>query len=300
MYVALLVASLVVPSSVQATGLISAGRSFHLKVPLRHDPAAMVPLVILLHGFGADSTMQSLYFGLGDLAESKDFLFAYPDGTRILPGVAGLALDGKMFWNATDACCQIGPGTRVDDVAFIRGIIDAVMATTNQVDPNRIFVVGHSNGSFMTHRIACEEPRVAAIVTLSGAQWADPVKNCPVPGGGKVSVLHLHGTKDVIIPYWGGVLDWIFGLASHPSAPRTVEIWQQRNGCGGLTTPYGSLDLDSSVWGPETQQQKSGACPAGIDVELWTMVDSGHIPVLKPPQFANTIFTWLSNHPKVH
>lgn len=54
----------------------------------------------------------------------------------------------------------------------------------------------------MAHRMACEHSdRIAAIATLSGVQIKDIAKCKPK---NPVSVLHMHGTSDVLIDYSGG------------------------------------------------------------------------------------------------
>ncbi|MEO7094385.1 MAG: alpha/beta fold hydrolase, partial [Polyangiales bacterium] len=150
-------------------GLVSA-RPYDAKVPSGYDKTKPTPLVILLHGYGASGAIQEGYFKLGAVADEKTFLLATPDGT--LDG------SGKRFWDASDACCNFTK-TKVDDVAYVAAIIDDMSAKYN-VDPKRVYLVGHSNGGFMSHRAACElSPRIAAIVSLAGAQWKNAAKCAP-------------------------------------------------------------------------------------------------------------------------
>ncbi len=150
-----------------------------------------MPLVVLLHGLGSSGATMEEYFQLQPLAESKGFLLALPDGTK--------HADGARFWNATDACC--GFGSTVDDVAYLGSVIDEVEGARN-VDRSRVYVMGHSNGGFMSYRMACDvADRVAAIASVAGATWADPSKCTPSE---PVSVLQVHGTADEGIRYDGG------------------------------------------------------------------------------------------------
>src|SRR5205814_3467937 len=114
-------------------------------VPPGYDATKPTPLLILLHGYTASGAQQEMYFKLGPVANAQGFLYAIPDGT-----VDGA---GNRFWNATDACCNYF-GSAVDDVAYLGAIMDDV-GTRYNVDPKPIFVVGHSNGGFMAHRLAC-------------------------------------------------------------------------------------------------------------------------------------------------
>ena len=43
----------------------------------------------------------------------------------------------------------------VDDVSYISEVMD-IMIREHNVDPEQIFVSGHSNGGAMTNRVACE------------------------------------------------------------------------------------------------------------------------------------------------
>ena len=162
------------------------------KCPPGTTPAARSPLVVLLHGYTSDGETQANYFGLPALVDKAGFLLATPNGTR--------DLIGKRFWNATDGCCDFFY-SGVDDVAYLDAVIDEI-AARYPVDPARVFLVGHSNGAFMSHRYACDRSsRVAAIVTLAGMQWKDQSRLRP---SSPVSVLHVHGRNDETIKYEGG------------------------------------------------------------------------------------------------
>jgi polyhydroxybutyrate depolymerase len=92
--------------------------------------------------------------------------------------------------------------TGIDDVAFIAKLIDDV-SSLYSVDAERIYVVRHSNGGFMAHRLACDlSDRITAIVSIGGAQWLDRAQCAPTSS---VAVLELHGLSDenVKIRGWG-------------------------------------------------------------------------------------------------
>jgi poly(3-hydroxybutyrate) depolymerase len=177
--------ALALPSSASPTD----NRPYGLQVPSGYDARRPAPLVVLLHSYTSNGQAQADYFGLSPLADKAGFLLATPDGTRDIMG--------DRFWNATDACCDWFH-SRVDDVAYIDAVIDEI-AARHSVDPARVFLVGHSNGAFMSHRYACERAdRVAAIVTLAGMQWKDQSQCRP---SSPVSVLQVHGRDDGNIEY---------------------------------------------------------------------------------------------------
>ena len=258
-------------------------RPVTLQVPTAYDHAAGIalPLVLVLHGYGASGALQAAYFGLDRLAEEEGFFLLAPDGTPS---------DEGRFWNATDACCNFAQSP-IDDVAYLSGLVEEVVAEYD-VDPQRIYVIGHSNGGFMSHRLACERPDLfAAAFSVAGAQWS--VQNRCKPSS-RISIVQAHGTSDATILFGGGAI----GLAGYPSALETVSDWTTLDGCTGALSEGGpKLDLDGAVPGDETTQRTVNGCPAGIAVELWEMKGSGHIPSFNA-SFARAAWTWMQAHPK--
>ena len=197
---------------------------------------------------------------------------------------------GNGFWNATDACCNFAANP-VDDVAYISAIIEQVEAKYN-VDPKRIYVAGHSNGGFMSYRMACElSDKVAAIASLAGETFADTA-TCKPPS--QVSVLQVQGTADETINYEGGE---IRGVA-YPGAATTTATWAGYNGCQTTPVPAAvKLDLDVGIAGDETSVSTYAGCEQGSAVELWTIDGGSHIPALSP-MFGSKVIDFLYAHPK--
>ncbi len=260
-------------------------RPYNFHVPTSYDASKPTPLVIMLHGYSASGALEESYFQLTATSDANDFLYAYPDGT---PDASG-----KLFWNADDACCNFG-NLPVDDVAYVSAIIDDVESKYN-VDAKRVFVIGHSNGAFMSHRLACDlSDRIAAIVALAGAVWNDPSKCNPTS---KVSVLDVHGDADTTILYGGGAV--ATGEPPYPSEAQTMSTWAGKNGCTGALTDNGqTLDLDTGIAGSETSESSTTSCPTGIDVELWTIHGGGHIPALAHPTWGDSVWAFMKAHPK--
>lgn len=259
-------------------------RPFATVVPVGYARGTPTPLVVLLHGFTATAATQDAYFKLSALAQTRTFLLALPDGT-----VDGA---GQHFWNATDACCAFGQ--TVDDVAYLTAVIHDLQARFS-VDPKRIFLVGHSNGAFMSHRMACDRSElIAGIVALAGDVWADTARCNPT---GPVNVLQVHGTLDAVIQYNGGVA--LAGQPPYPAAETSVATWAAKNHCTGtqLEPIGGDLDLVTDLVFSETQRENFTGCPDGAAAELWRIRGGSHIPLFNEG-WANTIYTWLSAHPK--
>src|SRR4051794_33973365 len=76
------------------------------------------------------------------------------------------------FWNATDSCCDFD-SQKTNDIGYLMAMVSDIESKYT-VDKKRLFVLGHSNGGFMTHRIACDQAdRFAAVVSLAGAVYKD-------------------------------------------------------------------------------------------------------------------------------
>jgi polyhydroxybutyrate depolymerase len=253
-------------------------RPFDVFVPSGYEAATATPLVILLHGYGASGALQEIYFNLQPQAEERGFLYVHPDAT---PNRLGLSA-----WNATDACCS---DSEVEDTAYLNFIIDEVSATYN-VDATRVFLVGHSNGGFMSYRMACDSAdRIAAIVSLAGATFLDAAACAPSE---PVNILQIHGTDDETIHFQGGSTP----LGAYPAAVDTVATWSTYNGCAPVSESLGAIDLDGLLDGDETTMNVFSDCPIDGTVELWMMTDGTHIPALSA-NFAADIVDWLYAHP---
>lgn len=271
------------PDVPEAVAMMIRARPYASRVPSTYDGSRALPLVVLLHGYGASGAVQSAYLGFAALYETRGFLLATPDGT--------LNARSERFWNATNACCDFA-SQGIDDVAYITAIIDD-MSARYRVDPRRVFLVGHSNGGFMSHRYACDRAnRVAAIVSLAGAQWSDAARCTPSE---PVSVLQVHGVTDNTILFGGGMLAGTAATA-YPSARNTVATWATLNRCGAFADTGMTFDYVTTAPGAETHVGRHGSCAGGA-AELWTMDGTGHIPAFAPA-WGEAVVDWLFAHPK--
>ncbi|MEJ7729009.1 MAG: alpha/beta fold hydrolase [Polyangiaceae bacterium] len=273
-------------------GPIGGDRPVEVFVPSSYDPGTPVPLVLLLHGYTATGALQEAYFQIEPQAEARGFLYAHPDGTQ--------ESGGSQFWNATDACCDLY-GSDVDDSAYLAQVIEDIKAAYS-VDAKRVYVMGHSNGGFMSYRMACDHADViAGIASLAGAMFGDPA-DCKASE--PVNVLQIHGDVDDTILYEGGS---IVGNA-YPSAATTVADWVSIDGCDATGTAGAPLDLatradfqdsgSAELPGTETEVVVHGAgCKPGGHVELWTIAGGSHVPGLSPG-FAPAVIDFLMAHPK--
>lgn len=285
MHPVLLVAALLCAGNLAAQSIDLGRGELPVKVPANYKTEIPTPLIVLLHGYTSSGANQDSYMGISALVDSYGFLLVAPDGNREPGG------DLNRFWNASPACCDFFQ-TQVDDSAYVRAIIDAVKADYN-VDPARIFLIGHSNGGFMSYRAAYDHSdTIAAIASLAGATHVEERAAPQNP----VHVLQIHGTADGTIAYNG---DEIRGNR-YPSALETVQHWASYNACSENGSARELRDLEATLEGHESTviAFKQG-CKAGGSSELWTIAEGSHVPNLSDT-FSQQVVEWLYAHPKIN
>ena len=270
-----------VASQAPATTTKVALRPYSEFVPSSYSSKSPAPLVVLLHGYGSTGKQQETYMNFTAVAEQRGFILAYPDGT--------VDATGKQFWNATEVCCNFF--LAVDDDAYLISMLDD-MESKYSIDRKRIYFVGHSNGGFMSYRMACKHSdRIAAIASLAGATFLNS-SDCAAKD--PVSVLQVHGTSDTTILYDGGS---ILGR-QYPSATASATQWATLNKCSNNAVPHADkLDLVTTIAGSETSITSWNNCRNGTEVELWTVDQGAHVPALSTT-FASKIYDFFASHPK--
>jgi polyhydroxybutyrate depolymerase len=261
-------------------------RPASVAIPRDYDPEVTYPLLMVLHGRGSDGKRQAGYFQLFPLVDEKQFVMLYPDGGTFNS-------QGKRVWNGAVCCTE--PGDPIDDVGYLSDLIEEATQTYN-VDPKRVYLIGHSNGGFMSFRMACEASTFfTAMVSLAGSTWLDTAE-CQ-PGTPPVSVLVVHGTADETVFYEGGIFESEDEQFGYPGAVEVTERSAATAGCDtDATTALGTVDLVPMVDGEETERvgYQTG-CDEGLDSELWTLHDGSHVPFFSI-DFADQATDWLFRH----
>jgi polyhydroxybutyrate depolymerase len=167
-------------------------RSYILHVPHSYSKKVGFPLVIVMHGYTSSAESMERWTHLSDKSDEEGFIVAYPNG---LPYPWNE--NNPQAWNCG------GPWeewtSQTDDVGFINKMIEIISAHYT-IDPNRIFITGHSNGSRMAYRLGFElSQKIAAIAPISGQMVYESKKIPDFP----VSVLHMHAINDSTVNYYG-------------------------------------------------------------------------------------------------
>lgn len=167
-------------------------RTYLLHVPKGYEPAQATPVVLVLHGATMNGSSMAWLSGMQDTGDKHTFITVFPSGTG--PGIL-------LTWNA-GAFPNALFKNKVDDVGYIGSVLDDVEKAAH-VDGKRVFACGMSNGGMMCYRLAAEmSDRIAAIAAVSGTLALETIDSKR-----PVSVLHFHGTKDILVPFDGPKLD---------------------------------------------------------------------------------------------
>ncbi|MBL4655220.1 MAG: T9SS type A sorting domain-containing protein, partial [Bacteroidia bacterium] len=214
-------------------------------------PENSSPLVINFRGYTSNANDQMFYGDFRKISDTAGFLLVYPMGT--LDGV------GQPYWNANW-------GGDVDDIGFTEALIDSLASEYN-VNLNRVYSTGMSNGGFMSYTLACElSNRIAAIASVTGTMNLNQPLTCspqhPIP------VMEIHGTDDPTVPYDGKA-------GSMESIENTLDYWVSFNQCdtSAIVTDVPDISLSDSCTA-EHHIYKNG--DSGVEVEHYKIINGAH------------------------
>jgi polyhydroxybutyrate depolymerase len=201
-------------------------RRYLVHVPRNAPPRRFLiprryPLLILLHGSGEDGRIIEDMTQMDSVSERYNMIVAYPDGTRSILGKI------SADWNSGE-CCGYAARRGVDDMSFLRGIIED-LSKHGIVNPRRIYVAGFSSGAELAYRAGCElSDRISAIAVVSGSI---AVGHChPLRA---VSLVAIQGTADDEVPFDDDIPDSL-SLPNRPWADNvtpSVKFWSALDGC---------------------------------------------------------------------
>jgi polyhydroxybutyrate depolymerase len=229
-------------------------RNYRLYIPAVYHSTKAVPLIMNLHGLGSNAAQQEFYGEFRPIADTADFILVHPNGT-VGPNGQG--------WNDFGT-----PGTGVDDLGFLSALIDTIKKKYN-IDLNRVFSTGMSNGGFMSYELACFlSNRFAAIASVSGSMIASHYNACnaqhPTP------VMEIHGTTDPVVSYPGNG-----GIVASIHIDTLVHHWVVYDHAS-LTPVITQLPNTNTTDGCTVEHQVYSNGRQGSSVELYKVIGGGH------------------------
>lgn len=222
-----------------------------------HTPAVdqtNLPLIFGLHGYGSSAEYMELSTIIHTVTADSglDVIIVYPD-----------AVDNA--WNSGIDDNPFSPTPDVDDVGFFSALIDTMVAWY-EIDTNRVYSCGMSNGGFMSYRLACElSDRITAVASVTGTMSSSIYNSCspsrPIP------VMEIHGTADIVVPY-GGSFGWM-------STPEVIYYWTEQNDCQDAVVVVEMPDNDATDFST-VDKLTYGGCEDDVEVVLFDVIDGGH------------------------
>jgi polyhydroxybutyrate depolymerase len=204
-------------------------REYLIYVPNSYDTIKSIPVMLNFHGWTMSARNQMEVSDMRALSEQEEFILVYPQGTKLW---------GSTHWNVGSWTL----GSDAKDIEFIDALIDQI-ANNYNIDNERVYACGYSNGGFFSHELACQlSQRIAAIGTVAANISEETVNNCnashPIP------VVTISGTLDEVIEYDGSVPERTL------SQEGTLKYWLTFNNVDTVTSITNIPDwypLDSST-----------------------------------------------------
>lgn len=155
-------------------------REYYVSFPeLSTEPC---PLIISMHGYGGNATWHQNYTEMNNYTIPQNIAVVYPEGILNSWNAGG-------FWGNHEH----------DDVGFIRVLIDSIASQYN-IDLDRVYACGFSNGGYMAYELSCElSDKIAAFGSVSGNFLLNENQICDQDR--KIPIIDFHGTADSFVPY---------------------------------------------------------------------------------------------------
>lgn len=204
-------------------------REYILHIPANYDPNIPTALLINYHGFGDCASYYAWdvgdFFGLNAFADDKNFIVAYPQA-------AYRPEKEDVYWEPGDSGVE---DIFKNDSYFTEQMIQTIASSYN-VDLNKVFVVGFSNGGMLSYSIACNRgDLVAAAGVVSGAMLDDDCNDDI-----QVPLIIFHGIADESLPYEGDQY--------YMSVAQTVDYWLDHMGIPASSLVSSDLQGGNVVW----------------------------------------------------
>jgi len=148
---------------------------YRVYVPTTYDSSKSYPLVIALHGMGGDENSYFEAYNKGEfkvVAEDRGYIVACPKGRK----------PASMYMGDAE-----------------RDVMDVIeeMKRAYRIDPDRIYLTGHSMGGFGTWSIAMNHPDVFAALAPVAGGVTNPANMSKIA---HIPQIVVHGDKDPTVP----------------------------------------------------------------------------------------------------
>jgi len=229
-------------------------RHYLLYVPESYTGNEAVPLILNFHGFTSTAKAQLAYGDFRKIAEREQVILVHPQGT-LHP------TQGYTYWNAH------WEAEGVDDVGFASALIDSIAHAYN-INLDRVYSTGMSNGGFMSYTLACAlGDKIAAIASVAGSMTVKQLSTFCQPNH-SIPIMQIHGTADNLVPY-GGNQDWMAPI------DEVIAYWVKYNNCVDSVQLTQIEDIDTND-GCKIEKYSYSNCENKTTIELLKVINGGH------------------------
>jgi poly(3-hydroxybutyrate) depolymerase len=160
---------------------------YHIYVPTTYTPNRAFPLIVALHGLGAnEDSMFGVLYNVPKLAEQHGYIVVAPLGYRSDGGYGAFQAAGQ-----TNRRTQLSEQEVMEVVQRIR--------QQYKIDENRIYLMGHSMGGIGTWAIGARHPELwAALGPISGTGDPSMIEKMRA-----IPEVVVHGDADTVVPVTG-------------------------------------------------------------------------------------------------
>ena len=201
-------------------------RSYFIAYPADISPDENAPLIINMHGYGGNAQQQQAYSEMDAYAHPQNIAVVYPQGLNNSWNVF-------TYWDSNP----------YDDVGFINHMLNDISDNFN-IDENRIYACGMSNGGYMAYRLACDlSDKITAFGSVTGnfmLQNAD-VYDC-IDQEREIPIIHFHGTADPIVNYFPPSFDGSLTVSE------SADFWTSYNNLDSLYNESINQNVDLEVY----------------------------------------------------
>lgn len=240
-------------------------REFITHVPKTYTSKKAVPLVLVLHGYTIDADTIEEISGLSDLSEKEGFIAVYPNGTKGSEKKRGWNCGGSYYGKIFK---------KAKDEAYLLSLVSEIRGKYS-IDPNQVYIIGYNNGGFMAHVMAEHHPDIFASIGVVAASTYMKLDEMKTP----VSVIHIHGMNDAIVPIGGN--DKIASLYDLMEKVRVLDA------CGKETVVMKTDAVSGLLWKGKTH-----------DAAMYVVDDLGNEWPSNELDTAKVLWDFLKAHPK--
>lgn len=215
-------------------------------------------VLFVLHGYGSSAINIMTYSNLRNYTYTKEnnFISIFPQGAPMNTDLAS----SSSHWNSGGWTI----GSTVDDIDFIDVVLQLVSEKSN-INSNRVYSTGMSNGGFMSYHLACNlSSKFAAVISVTGSMSSQTFEDCNPSH--PIAIMQIHGQLDATVPLNGN------NSLGMTSIEDVLNYWSSFNSCGApITSIADYFDEGFSI-----NHKVYKSCLNNVQVELYNISNMGH------------------------